>query len=239
MPDIQYKNVINRLIYYRKNLGATQKEMAELLGISQSEYCKIENGQGRLLQRHLKTMYSKHWDIDYIVTGKHNMCDTGVLNNILNQCTPEEADLLYGCIIENVFLYWDMLFQEHSNKCLYSEIKIIIVMMANQASQSETLRYIRTVLGMNKKEFGELLDITRKTYSRCEEGTSQLDIEHILKLYNNQICNPSFIVDYRHELLARINYELQSADDNIRNWFYDKISGELKEIRKLKNIISS
>lgn len=236
MPEEQYKNVINRLIYYRKNLGVSQAEMAKLLGITQSEYSKIENGQTRLLHKHLKALHGNRWDVDYIVTGRQSLCKTGGLKDILADCTAEEYAQLYVYTIENAFLYWDDIFKQQKNLCLYSELKIQLVMIANQAEQPEVLRCIRTVLGMNKKEFGELLDLTRKTYSRCEEGTSQLDTEHILKLYNNGICSPSFVIDYKHELIAGIDYELQAVDSDVRKWFYDKISNELHNIRQLKQI---
>lgn len=236
MPEEQYKNVINRLIYYRKNLGVSQAEMAELLGISQSEYSKIENGQTRLLHKHLKALHGNRWDVDYIVTGSHSLCKTGGLNDILDGCSAEEYEKLYVYTIENAFLYWDDIFKQPKNLRLYSELKIQLVMIANQAAQPEVLRYIRTVLGMNKKEFGELLDVTRKTYSRCEEGSSELDTEHILKLYNHGICCPSFVIDYKHELIAGIDYELQAVDSDIRTWFYNKIANELHNIRRLKHI---
>lgn len=236
MPEEQYKNVINRLVYYRKNLGVSQTEMAELLGITQSEYSKIENGQTRLLHKHLKAMHSSRWDVDYIVTGSKSLSKTGGLADILKGCTAEEYERLFVYTIENAFLYWDDIFKQQNNLCLYSELKIQLVMIANQAAQPEVLRYIRTVLGMNKKEFGELLDITRKTYSRCEEGDSELDTEHILKLYNNGICSPSFVIDYKQELIAAIDCELLAVDCDVRMWFYNKISDELDNIRRLKHI---
>lgn len=51
LQSLKTKNYINRLIYYRKMNGKTQKEIAIFLDISQSAYNKYE--QGKI---HLKTL---------------------------------------------------------------------------------------------------------------------------------------------------------------------------------------
>ncbi len=61
-------NYIDRIKETRKALGKSQSDMAELLGTTQQQYSKYENGIHELPIRHLVTICAEfHVSADYIL----------------------------------------------------------------------------------------------------------------------------------------------------------------------------
>jgi len=71
MNGYSAKEMAQRIKVQRKNLGYTQDEMAELLGVSVSSYTKIENAfQNPSLETLIKLSRELKISIDYMIFGE-------------------------------------------------------------------------------------------------------------------------------------------------------------------------
>lgn len=222
MPDNTYQNVLERLKEYRSSKHLSQQQLGTLLGITQSEYCKVEAGYEKFLLSKLAILYKEQWDIDYIISGKHyKLYGKEKFSSLLENCDASQATLFYRYILQNFYLFWKHDDKKLEERCLYNELKILNMSYTDTGFDKELLRYMRYTEGLNKKDFGEVFGVSGKMYRKYEEGMSQLAAEHLLTMYKNGLCLPSFFLESRYRGLHMIEIMLQHMDEHRRQWFYD------------------
>ncbi len=90
-----------RLREIRKNMQKRPGEIAELLGITEDHYRKLESGTSGLSGEKLMLLYSEYGiDPTYLITGNNNTGDFDVDSYIINSNNEERNRL-----VERVFAY--------------------------------------------------------------------------------------------------------------------------------------
>lgn len=90
-----------RLREIRKNMQKRPGEIAELLGITEDHYRKLESGTSGLSGEKLMLLYSEYGiDPTYLITGNNNTGDFDVDSYIINSNNEERSRL-----VERVFAY--------------------------------------------------------------------------------------------------------------------------------------
>ncbi len=83
-----------RLRAIRMNLGKSQSEFAEILGISDEHYRKLESGSSGLTVDKVKILYEKlNVDPSYLLVGKRS--EDFDLDKYLVNCSKEQRDKLF------------------------------------------------------------------------------------------------------------------------------------------------
>lgn len=68
-----YRETLQRIILHRKICQVSQKRMGEFLGISQSQYSKMELGRLEIPFEVVDSWAQAGWDVDYFVTGRQRL----------------------------------------------------------------------------------------------------------------------------------------------------------------------
>lgn len=111
MNELDYKAMSERIKKCRKELGYTQEQMCEMIGVSYSSYSKIENAfQKPSLATVVKLSLKLNVSIDYLVFGNNE-----------RRLKPE-GDLSSVIAILNTY---DIDKLEHANETIKSFIKVI------------------------------------------------------------------------------------------------------------------
>lgn len=67
---VAYKDVLKRLVMYRKSMGLMQTDIAEKFGLMQEQYSYIENG-GIIISGQILMNFSEiGFDLDELIAGK-------------------------------------------------------------------------------------------------------------------------------------------------------------------------
>lgn len=90
----EQKEQIYRLRRIREDLGYSQEQFAEILGISTSAYKKIEAYEQQISLENLKRIYKKlNVSVDYILFGERVLADD-IWNGVLN-CTEADKMVIF------------------------------------------------------------------------------------------------------------------------------------------------
>lgn len=105
MPESKFlMDIGDRLRNRRENLGLTQKQTAELLGISETYYGEIERGNRKLsIERVLLARKYLKLDPTYLITGEHH--SNPLIERLLEECPKGKEDLLIQLLHYLVLLY--------------------------------------------------------------------------------------------------------------------------------------
>ena len=76
----KYDNFLHRLNQYRLRLNMTQEETSSELGVTQSQFSKMELGKIIIPYKVLVLLMEMGWDVDYFITGKETCQSISELN---------------------------------------------------------------------------------------------------------------------------------------------------------------
>lgn len=86
---VAYKDVLKRLVMYRKSMGLMQTDIAEKFGLMQEQYSYIENG-GIIISGQILMNFSEiGFDLDELIAGKKYVYHTKDLDKTLANIDTE------------------------------------------------------------------------------------------------------------------------------------------------------
>ncbi|MDE5777074.1 MAG: transcriptional regulator [Lachnospiraceae bacterium] len=187
--------VLQRLLKYRHGLGLSQMDFSKCIGSSQTNYSDVERGNNIMSYRLLSGLYKYDYDIDYFFTGKHTVVEDSLLEKILRSCSESEAARLYNLIITGFMELWGEDDNLVWNKCLFSELRAMSLLIMQKGDMDARLHYIRMFHGLSQKDLGNVMGVGRTKCGECEYGKKNIDADMLLRLYNCGYAFPSFFFE--------------------------------------------
>lgn len=189
-----YEDFLKRFSQYRLCLNMTQAETSHLLGITQSQFSKMELGKIIVSYKSLKCLMKEGWDVDYLVTGKESVHGVSELTELLMEIDEREKRGVLNAVA------W--LLEQGITKCVSEisfETKCEIEVLKRRADGCETdsvLQEIRKISGVSQIPMSEKLGVNIKKYRMLEKSKANPDAELLLRLYEVTGCKPSLLIDY-------------------------------------------
>lgn len=225
---VKYKDVLERFVKYREQCSMSQKQLAELLCVSQSYISKMEVGKARISFDILVTLHEYHWDIDFIITGQTNK--RTALNDLFDNCKEErKSDFLQyiaWAISQGIKNYDKQMKQvmRYAEKIEYLRLRTTEI-----AAEESALYGIRTANKLSQLQMAKMLHVDIKKYRAMEKKDKKPDAELLMLLYNNFECMP-FEVVYGDSALGEINAVWRRLKPQLQNELLDFIQHGLKFI---------
>ena len=191
-----YQDVLRRLAAYRKKIGATQKQVAEKLGLSQEQYSYLENGITKITDRNLKELLKTGWNIDYIITGTEFENNWTELDEIFGRFQDDELKEFVMKLLAEVLL-------EKGKKNSWAErdesakqlLDLLGAIVNTWDSFSMTL-FVREQLQLSQIIMAEKVGVGIKKYREIERENRYPDAEMLLSLYNMSGYQPVLFMNY-------------------------------------------
>lgn len=189
-----YEDFLKRFSQYRLCLNMTQAETSHLLGITQSQFSKMELGKIIVSYKSLKCLMKEGWDVDYLVTGKESVHGVSELTELLMEIDEHEKRGVLNAVA------W--LLEQGITKCVSEisfETKCEIEVLKRRADGCETdsvLQEIRNISGISQIPMSEKLGVNIKKYRMLEKSKTNPDAELLLRIYEVTGCKPSLLIDF-------------------------------------------
>lgn len=209
-----YEDFLQRLSQYRLYLNMTQEQTSKMLGITQSQFSKMELGKTIVPYKSLECLMKEGWDVDYLMTGKQSAQNESELTNLMIQVEEKHrreflcavAWFLEQGIAKSVS---DISFE---TKC---EIEVL-KRRANGTGEDSVLYEIRKISGISQIPMSEKLGVNIKKYRMLEKSKANPDAELLLRIYEETGCKPSLLIDFDNvenviinDLWRQIKYSVQ------------------------------
>ncbi len=199
-----YAIVVKRLIKYRIEKGYSQEEMAQMLGLTQSHYSKIELLKKVITNDTLLKMHEIGMDIDYLVTGKETKHTE--LDNLLDKCPLSRKSIFMNIVIS----YMNVLLKKSGCKLLFCERELEILKFHvdkdNGQNCGTVWKHIRKLHNISQAEMTRFLDIDFKTYRKIEKGTTMPNVQILTNLYNELGYYPTLVENIESNYLFTLNH---------------------------------
>ena len=209
-----YEDFLCRLNQYRLYLNMTQEDTGNVLGITQSQFSKMELGKTIMPYKSLRCLMKAGWDIDYLVTGKKSDRSESELISVLGEANEEQrAGLLHvvAWLLEQGILKCaaDVSFE---TKC-----ELEILKSRTSGCNTESVLYeIRKMSGISQIPMSEKLGVNIKKYRMLEKRKADPDAELLLRIYEVTGCKPSLLIDFNNvenviidDLWQQMEYSVQ------------------------------
>lgn len=189
-----YEDFLRRLNQYRLRLNMTQEETSNALGITQSQFSKMELGKTIMPYKALEHLICMGWDVDYLVTGKESARNISELRTLMMEVEEEHRRKLLDLAV------W--LLKQGIDKCVpdlnfETKCEIEILKMRVNDKASDTVLYrIRKISGMAQIPMAEKLGVNIKKYRMLEKNKVNPDAELLFRIYEVTGCKPSLLFDY-------------------------------------------
>ena len=106
----KYDNFLHRLNQYRLRLNMTQEETGSELGVTQSQFSKMELGKIIIPYKVLVLLMKMGWDVDYFITGKETCQSISELNLFMDGVEERYRKELLSAVV------WFL--EQGINKCV-------------------------------------------------------------------------------------------------------------------------
>lgn len=200
-----YRETLNRLIAYRKKLSLTQEEMADKLGMTQTNYSKIERNAINITNDQFQKMKEAGIDTDYMVTGVESVKTE--LDKYFDMCPPDKRPYFINVVVACV----NMFAKKSERIFCHNEVSVLnfcIERMEKQPQSKETetiWEFIRRKYGYSQEKMTGLMDVNSKTYRAIEHGESKPSVEVLCNLYNEFGIFPSLVDEEEKNYLLLVN----------------------------------
>ncbi len=201
-----YEKTLNRLIAYRKSLRLTQEQMAEKLGMTQTNYSKIECNAITITNENFCKMREIGIDTDYMVTGIKY--EKTVLDDYFAMC-PEKKRPYF---IELIVSYVNMFSRKNDKIFSHNEVAVLNFCLERMEKtkpkhmEDETIwKFLRRKYGYSQEKMTALMDINSKTYRSIEYGEIKPSALVLCNLYAEFGYYPSLVEDMKKNYLLLVN----------------------------------
>ena len=189
-----YDKTLERILRYREEHKLSQREMGDLMGITQSHYSKLELRKKIISGKTLLKLDDKEWDIDYIITGEKSQ--QSELNQLLEECSEDKRAEFIKLIV------WTVTQGQHNKKERSSkeevqynrEIEILQRQFKRQVEDKNSWVSIRKTDRLTQNQMADLLSINIKKYREIEKGNQIADAEILSRLYDKTGYPPSLVL---------------------------------------------
>lgn len=187
----KYDNFLHRLNQYRLRLNMTQEETGSELGVTQSQFSKMELGKIIIPYKVLVLLMEMGWDVDYFITGKETCQSISELNLFMDGVEERYRKELLSAVV------WFL--EQGINKCVLDisfETKCEIGILKKRASKEkfESVLYeARKIAGIAQIPMSEKLGVNIKKYRKLEKEQLCPDAELLLRIYEETGCKPSLL----------------------------------------------
>ncbi len=187
----KYDNFLHRLNQYRLRLNMTQEETSSELGVTQSQFSKMELGKIIIPYKVLVLLMEMGWDVDYFITGKETCQSISELNLFMDGVEEKYRKELLSAVA------WFL--EQGINKCVLDisfETKCEIGILKKRASEEkfESVLYeARKIAGIAQIPMSEKLGVNIKKYRKLEKEQLCPDAELLLRIYEETGCKPSLL----------------------------------------------
>ena len=175
-----YEEFLRRLNQYRLYLNMTQEELSDALGITQSQFSKIELGKTVMPFKTLERLEGMGWDIDYLVTGKSLGRKDSELNDILQKVgEPYKREFLNAV----TWLLKQGIGKDCSKLSPEIECEIEILQMRVRSESSCSVLYeVRRISDVAQAAMAEKLGVNIKKYRKLEKNEVRPDVELLFRI---------------------------------------------------------
>ena len=187
----KYDNFLHRLNQYRLRLNMTQEETGSELGVTQSQFSKMELGKIIIPYKVLVLLMEMGWDVDYFITGKETCQSISELNLFMDGVEEKYRKELLSAVA------WFL--EQGINKFVLDisfETKCEIGILKKRASEEkfESVLYeARKIAGIAQIPMSEKLGVNIKKYRKLEKEQLCPDAELLLRIYEETGCKPSLL----------------------------------------------
>lgn len=203
-----YKEVLGRLREERERKSLSQRDMCQRVGMSQGQYCKIENGEQYFSFNEVKALSESGVDVHYIFTGqKAKGCHFKYLEAFDFRETI--------CLLEAIFsvvAYHCALMPSKFWRNLYQETQFIRLLDVNQNFENNLFILLRHMKGYTQKEMALHFGMDTKKLRMLEKGQCLPDSEIMFQFYNDFRVPPSILLRDRNGLLNAAGWFLENMD---------------------------
>lgn len=201
--SISYDQFLNRLSRYRRFLDMTQEETGIVLGITQSQFSKMELGKTVVPYQSLARLMKAGWDIDYLMTGRESSRKDTELSCMLRQRAGKDRQ---------EFLRITAWLLEQGGRKSTPEISAetrcemeVLKMRANGEEADSVLHEVRKITGISQIPMSEKLGVNIKKYRMMEKRKAEPDAELLIRIYEVTGCRPSLLIDLENVETGIIN----------------------------------
>ena len=221
---IEFKD---RLIAYRKKVKFSQAKMAKKMGISQSQYCRIEKEDSSVTKDTFIKMYNKGLDIDFFITGIERQKTE--LDKIWKSCPVDKRAEFLGIIVSYINMYAD----DEKAMCK-NEIEILkfTLKKANYQTEDSIWKCIRTANDLTQEKMAKLLGLTKDRYRDIEVGGSDPKVEVLVELYEKLGCYPTLVLEVEANYLLCINKIWMTLEEKEKEKLIQILKYNLRFIRR-------
>lgn len=178
----------------------------------------------------LNGIYQHNYDIDYLFLGEYTQCRDDRFIRVLKCGTQEDNRKIYRMMITGFVELWDWNFDILWEKCLYSELKALNLLLMNHDSLDRKLFYLRETNNLSQQAFAEALGVGRTKCGKCESGRKNIDLDSIINMYNGGFSLPSFYFEEYPGIVAIAN--LLERNTEKKNRYTQYLSNILTNIVK-------
>lgn len=204
MSDI-YAKSIERIIMERERLELSVQQLSDLVCVDQSNWCKIEQGKGRISYKCLKRLcYVKNIDMYFILSG-----------NRVAYCNYAE---LAECDMSDLVSLLRLIYSVSELRCrnassnswkdIYDNTKYILLVDA-QRGMNGLLVNLRRLGGYSQKKIAEILGIDIKKWQNMEKGVNFPDNELLCRLWDKFKISPGIMLGDKRCLLNEVCFWLE------------------------------
>ena len=191
---VAYKDVLKRLVMYRKSMGLMQTDIAEKFGLMQEQYSYIENG-GIIISGQILMNFSEiGFDLDELIAGKKYVYHTKDLDKTLANIDTEThrnfaLKLLADIIVSKYSGTVSKMRDEDANnmKMLQS--------LANDWNGFSMTCFVRDKMNTSQIAMAEKLGLGIKKYRDIEKEKIYPDAETLVSLYNMSEYRPTLFMN--------------------------------------------
>lgn len=191
---VAYKDVLKRLVMYRKSMGLMQTDIAEKFRLMQEQYSYIENG-GIIISGQILMNFSEiGFDLDELIAGKKYVYHTKDLDKTLANIDTEThrnfaLKLLADIIVSKYSGTVSKMRDEDANnmKMLQS--------LANDWNGFSMTCFVRDKMNTSQIAMAEKLGLGIKKYRDIEKEKIYPDAETLVSLYNMSEYRPTLFMN--------------------------------------------
>ena len=199
-----YEDMLKRLKKFRKTEKISQKELGNIMHITQSHYSKIEKGEKIMSGAELFFLIRSGIDMDYMISGEH--VEKSVLNEIIESCEKEKRAELFQLIVWTIHqrVLSGKTGTRLSENCI-RELELLRCRTSPHIKDSTIWYKIRKANQMTQVQMAETLSVNTKYYREIEKGKTSAKAEILAVLYKKLGYLPSVIFEDNHGNLMVLN----------------------------------
>jgi len=207
--ELNYEQLLQRLDEERTNHHITQIEISKILNMTQSHYCKAENGQKYLGYDELCNMCTTDIDVYYIFTGRRS---TKNYNYLLSGATFDELLVCLNFINmiaqkNNRGQYWEEIY----NHTKYIEFAEWIIDAKKNIFKATKIHF-----GKKQGAMAKIIGVDVKKLRSLEKKDTLINSEIVFEMYKLFGISPSLFLRNKKCLQNEISCLIDIGDEEIR-----------------------